>query len=243
MQLYCIVNNYAKIMHNNSGGFIMYYYAVIGDIKESKKVINRYEIQERLKQILENVNSIYNDDIAADFLITLGDEFQGLLENSVHLLEIIKYIQREMYPIKIRFGIGIGEVSTRIDKRAAIGADGPAFYAAREMIITLHEQEKKIKKQADDVRIAFYNKERFYVEQINTMLSLLKVIEDSWTEKQRYTIWDMMIHHGSQEMCAERLDTTQSTVARRLSEGKYIIYEKALRTIEEAMSRMGEILW
>lgn len=31
----------------------------------------------------------------------------------------------------------------------------------------------------------------------------MKIIEDSWTEKQRYTIWDMMIHQGSQEMCAE----------------------------------------
>ncbi len=123
----------------------MQYYAIIGDIKRSKKIENRCEIQEKLKKILDNVNSIYNNDISAKFLITLGDEFQGLLEITAPILEIIKYIQREIYPIKLRFGVGIGNVSTLINHEAAIGADEPAFYAAREMIEFLREQEKKLK--------------------------------------------------------------------------------------------------
>ena len=134
----------------------MQYYAIIGDIKRSKKIENRCEIQEKLKKILDNVNSIYNNDISAKFLITLGDEFQGLLEITAPILEIIKYIQREIYPIKLRFGVGIGNVSTLINHEAAIGADGPAFYAAREMIEFLREQEKKLKKQAADIQISVY---------------------------------------------------------------------------------------
>ena len=136
----------------------MQYYAIIGDIKRSKKIENRCEIQEKLKKILDNVNSIYNNDISAKFLITLGDEFQGLLEITAPILEIIKYIQREIYPIKLRFGVGIGNGSTLINHEAAIGADGPAFYAAREMIEFLREQEKKLKKQAADIQISVYEK-------------------------------------------------------------------------------------
>ena len=136
----------------------MQYYAIIGDIKRSKKIENRCEIQEKLKKILDNVNSIYNNDISAKSLITLGDEFQGLLEITAPILEIIKYIQREIYPIKLRFGVGIGNVSTLINHEAAIGADGPAFYAAREMIEFLREQEKKLKKQAADIQISVYEK-------------------------------------------------------------------------------------
>lgn len=136
----------------------MQYYAIIGDIKRSKKIENRCEIQEKLKKILDNVNSIYNNDISAKFLITLGDGFQGLLEITAPILEIIKYIQREIYPIKLRFGVGIGNVSTLINHEAAIGADGPAFYAAREMIEFLREQEKKLKKQAADIQISVYEK-------------------------------------------------------------------------------------
>ena len=136
----------------------MQYYAIIGDIKRSKKIENRCEIQEKLKKILDNVNSIYNNDISAKFLITLGDEFQGLLEITAPILEIIKYIQREIFPIKLRFGVGIGNVSTLINHEAAIGADGPAFYAAREMIEFLREQEKKLKEQAADIQISVYEK-------------------------------------------------------------------------------------
>ena len=139
----------------------MQYYAIIGDIKRSKKIENRCEIQEKLKKILDNVNSIYNNDISAKFLITLGDEFQGLLEITAPILEIIKYIQREIYPIKLRFGVGIGNVSTLINHEAAIGADGPAFYAASEMIEFLREQEKKLKKQAADIQISVYEKKMF----------------------------------------------------------------------------------
>ena len=191
------------------------------------------------------MNSIYNNDISAKFLITLGDEFQGLLEITAPILEIIKYIQREIYPIKLRFGVGIGNVSTLINHEAAIGigADGPAFYAASEMIEFLREQEKKLKKQAADIQISVYEKKCFETEEINAMFSLLKIIEDSWTEKQRYTIWDMMIHQGSQKMCAERMDITQSTVARRLADGKYIIYQRTMEVIDEAIRRLGNKKW
>lgn len=189
------------------------------------------------------MNSIYNNDISAKFLITLGDEFQGLLEITAPILEIIKYIQREIYPIKLRFGVGIGNVSTLINHEAAIGADGPAFYAAREMIEFLREQEKKLKKQAADIQISVYEKKCFETEEINAMFSLLKIIEDSWTEKQRYTIWDMMIHQGSQKMCAERMGITQSTVARRLADGKYIIYQRTMEVIDEAIRRLGNKKW
>ena len=52
------------------------YYAIIGDIKNSKDIENRYEVQEQLNHILNNVNLNYKDSIKANFLITLGDEFQ-----------------------------------------------------------------------------------------------------------------------------------------------------------------------
>ena len=231
MQKKCIIE---------AGGTAMIYYAIIGDIKASKELSNRKETQDALNCVLKEVNTAYETEIAANFLITLGDEFQGLLKTAGHLLEIVKYIQRRMYPVKLRFGIGAGEISTKIDRAAAIGADGPAFYAAREMITEIRERENRYKKQAADIQMDCYGRAVFAVRAINTMLSLLKVIEDSWTEKQRYTIWDMMIHQGSQEMCAARMGTSQSTVARRLQDGKYVVYEHALDTVAEAMRKLEE---
>ena len=228
-------------MHNIYRGIYMIYYAIIGDVKDSRTLPNRNDVQEKLKKVLLDINRIYNKDIAADFLITLGDEFQGLMLKSNNIIKIVKHIQRELHPIQIRFGIGIGEISTKINKKAAIGADGPAFYAARNVITMIHELEKKIKIQAPDIQISLYTEKNiFEIKEINTLLSLIKAIEDSWTEKQRYTVWDMMINHGSQNECALRMNTSQSTVARRLSDGKYIVYVNAINTAEEAISRLEE---
>ena len=120
----------------------MNYIAIIGDIKHSKNISNRYEIQERLKNALDYINKKYKKNIAAKFLITLGDEFQGLLSAAEPLVDIIGYIQNEMFPVRIRIGVGIGEITTEINRNAAIGADGPAFYAARRAIIEIHDTEK-----------------------------------------------------------------------------------------------------
>ena len=61
--------------------------------------------------------------------ITLGDDFQGLLHSGEHVMDIIQYIKREAYPIKIRFGIGIGAITTNINAMISIGADGSGYYA------------------------------------------------------------------------------------------------------------------
>ena len=223
-----------------AGGRTMDYVAIIGDIKQSKKIENRIEVQKKLDKVLKNINVMYQEDIAARFLITLGDEFQGLLKWKDNVFDIIKYIQRNMYPVELRFGIGIGEISTDIFYEAAIGADGPAYYAARQSIQELHEKEKKFKKHTADIQMGLYNKTSFDIEEINMMLSLIKTIEDSWTEKQRYTIWDMIEYGGSQTECAKRMKTSQSTVARRLAEGNYLIYKQSGDVMRKAIKRIGE---
>ena len=56
-----------------------HYFALIGDIIDSRHEQDRYDVQKKLQSILSSVNVENAVHIAADFLITLGDEFQGLL--------------------------------------------------------------------------------------------------------------------------------------------------------------------
>ena len=56
-----------------------HYFALIGDIIDSRHEQDRYDVQKKLQSILSSVNAENAAHIAADFLITLGDEFQGLL--------------------------------------------------------------------------------------------------------------------------------------------------------------------
>ena len=56
------------------------YIALIGDIKNSKQTINRKDLQHRLKSVIDTINIKYKNDLASLFMITLGDEFSGIIK-------------------------------------------------------------------------------------------------------------------------------------------------------------------
>lgn len=214
------------------------YVAIIGDIKESKKIDNRNEVQKRLKQVLEEINEKYDDDISSKFIITLGDEFQGLLCNGANTMYIISEIERKMYPVKIRFGVGVGTITTDVSKEMSIGADGPGYYKARNALEVLKDNEKKKQTNAADIRFEIESDKQATTIMINTILSLLTVIKDSWSDRQREIIWDMLEHQDSQIDVAKRLKIRQPAVQKSLSKGKYYAYKDALDTIGKALAEI-----
>lgn len=212
--------------------------AVIGDIKRSKSLDMRNEIQDKLNAILDDINTRYQKSIAAKFLITLGDEFQGLLFDGTDILEIIQNIRMRIYPVELRFGIGIGKISTRINTEMALGADGPGYHHARNAIEILKDNEKRNRKVVADIRLEMDEPNFAEVTLINTIFELEKSIEQTWTERQREIIWDMMKNQDGQKNVAYRMGITQSSVQKNLAKGRYYVYENALRNVQNIL---GEI--
>lgn len=122
------------------------YVAIIGDIIDSKKIKNRNEVQQKLKHVLSKINPSYDDIIAANFIISLGDEFQGLLCQQEKVFEIVNDIEMNMFPIKIRFGISVGKIDTDILKNNTLEIAGPAYYNARKSISILNKKKKTMRK-------------------------------------------------------------------------------------------------
>ncbi|MFA9463903.1 MAG: SatD family protein [Velocimicrobium sp.] len=218
--------------------FFKPYIAIIGDMKESKSIKDRNQIQEKLKTTLNEINGKYRNDISAKFIITLGDEFQGLLSSGANTMKIISEIERRMYPVKIRFGVGIGEITTDINHDMAIGADGPGYYKARDAIEYLKENEKRKQTGASDIRFEVDGKNQGTTIMLNTILSLLTVIKVAWSDRQREVIWDMLENQDSQVEVAKRLNIKQPTVQGILATGKYYAYKDALDTIEKALEEV-----
>jgi len=220
------------------------YVAIIGDIKNSRELTNRDEVQIRLKKILNDINDKYSEQLAANFLITIGDEFQGLLNCPDSLLSIIKYIQLSMMPVEIRFGIGIGDITTELNTYA-LGIDGPAFYAAREMINYVHEHEKKKKY---NIRVAFYRtdgpRDEMWVRVLNTLLLSLTLIEEAWSSRTREIMADILLNEESysQTEIANRLGVNQSTVTRGLQSANYQGYREISGMIEELIMSRSRFL-
>ena len=187
------------------------YIAIIGDMKNSKIMNDRNAVQNALKNLLDRVNEKYSKDISAKFMITLGDEFQGLLHDGAHVMHIIEEIQSAMYPVEIRFGIGVGPITTDINVNMAIGADGPGYYKARQAIEFLKENEDKNMTHAADIRIEVDGDNDDSTAVMNTVLSLLTIVKANWTGRQREIIWDTIKYNDSQAKSAGRLKVAQRT--------------------------------
>lgn len=217
------------------------YVAIIGDIKNSRQLDDRKSVQEQLKTVLKKINDEFSVAISSNFMITLGDEFQGLLCDGIYTVDIVEQIQREMYPVEIRFGIGVGQITTDINPDMAIGADGPGYYKAREAIEMLKTNEQRSKTQCADIRIEIEEDANSVGLMLNTIFSLMTVVKHNWTPRQREIIWEIEKYGDSQLDCAERLNISQSTVQRSLSSSNYYDYKNAKETVNNVLKEIGEL--
>lgn len=217
------------------------YVAIIGDIVESKKIVDRDKVQEKLNLVLEKINQRYSGDIASKFTITLGDEFQGLLNKGANVIKIITEIENELYPTSVRFGIGVGDITTRVNPDIAIGADGPGYYQARRAIEYLKKGEKMNQSGKANIRLAADGKEQSSTELINTIFSLVTALKTSWTERQREIVWMMLQCSSSQVNVAKKLGIQQSSVQKGLANANYYTYKDAMNTAEKALSEIRRV--
>lgn len=255
-----------------------YYVAVIADIRDSKKISERSNFQEKLESTLNDVNSqfdfpsiskfvenppsfykeflesiqknldqkghgldripITENTIASDFMITLGDEFQGLLLSGNHLMHIIDYIERRLFPMRLRLGIGIGEIHTKIKKHTPFGMDGPAYHIARKMISQLKSAEHKTLEPPVNIKIGIQDNDWLSLL-INTNFTLLSVIKDSWTESQVH-IMNVFMKEGmqKQQKTADILGITQPSVQKALVASNFYTYQYALNVISLALENL-----
>ncbi|MGM0411472.1 MAG: SatD family protein [Bacillota bacterium] len=219
------------------------YCAIIGDIVNSRKISNRSKAQEKLKKILSNLNSNYKNNIASKFTITLGDEFQGLLFNTNNLISIIDRIKIDFYPHIIRFGIGIGDINTKINKNISIGSDGPAYYAARKAIDDIKKVSKSYESPEQDIKIYKYKDyNNTKLQLINSNLVLCTYIENRWTDKQIEVIKLLKFENKSQREIAKEVQITQPSVQKRLNSSGYFTYKRSRDTVEKILIDIWEEL-
>lgn len=214
------------------------YVAVIGDIVKSKKIIDRNEVQKKLKAVLDKVNEKYLDDIASNFMITLGDEFQGLLKSGGNVIKIISEIEIAMLPIQLRFGIGIGKIDTEINRFMPLGADGPAYHNAREMINELKKQERKYQTNYSNIMICSQEDNEKIDMLLNCIFSLCSSLKSKWTSRQTEIISCYISSDKNQYKTAEKLGINQPSVNKALNNSNFYSYEKAIEIVSSVLSEI-----
>ena len=192
----------------------------------------------RTIKILNEINKIYSDSIASNFTITLGDEFQGLLYSGKNVMNIIQYIKKETYPVKIRFGVGIGAITTDINSNISIGADGPGYYKARDSIEQLKILEKKKESEYGDIQIKIDGDNNLQELSLNSILKLMYCIEKEWTKKQREVVYYVLFEKKNQTETARYFDVTQSNIQQILSKTHFYAYKDAFNSINKILSEV-----
>lgn len=214
------------------------YYAVIGDIVNSKKLDNRFDVQITLKQVLEQVNEEYASEIYSCFSITLGDEFQGLLVDAENLLEILDIIRCKMYPVKIRVGIGVGSMATPIERSSSLGSDGPAYWCARKAIMDVHENND----YGRTMTRIMTEKETEYTDLINNSLRVCDWMFNSWSEPQRKFVCKLIpfVRHSKfqQNEIAKQLKLKPQDVNDKIQRTGVLSYIAVRKRLSEMMNNM-----
>ncbi|MBA1336644.1 MAG: hypothetical protein HPY66_3079 [Firmicutes bacterium] len=188
----------------------MIYCAIIGDIVQSRKIEDRQLIQDRFIGTIDRINQNYNNFIASNFTITLGDEFEGLLFSPSKSYEIIEAVKKQMAPTQLVFGVGIGTMSTQFSKNTSLGSDGPAFHYARKMV-----NRAKKKKPS----ICYYSNSP-EDELINSLIYFIESCTFEQTKRQKQII-DLYEAGHSQEDIANLVKIKQPSVSEHINNGFY----------------------
>ena len=112
------------------------YFAIIGDIENSRAIESRKDFQRDFHGILEELSGRARA-LASPYTVTLGDEFQALYSDPTSIMKDLFTLWGRLAPVKFRLSVGMGELDSDVNPRQALGMDGPAFHLAREGLIAL----------------------------------------------------------------------------------------------------------
>lgn len=208
------------------------YLTIIGDLVGSRKLEakERGEVQIRFKSVLEKINSDFRGEIASLFLITIGDEAQGILNRPNRCYDIIRQIQIELAPTEIVFGIGYGALTTELGEYA-VGSDGPAFHLAREALSEAKEDRRAYGKSILR-EVSLHSGSTLRDTIINAMFLSLSVSKGNWTTKQE-AILNLLVQGMNSTEVAKMLDIPLSNVSRTIENTRFREYEILVHSVQK----------
>lgn len=208
------------------------YIALIGDLVASRAVdvAVRRDIQDRLTSAFATLLPHDVEGVAAQPLVTLGDEFQALFvadrSGARATMDLIAALVELVRPAAVRFGLGIGELTTALEFRA-LGMDGPCFHRARAALSHARVADFACRLEsgiepADELWSALASyalRERF-----------------GWTEAQREAI-ALYAKFGAWNKVADTLNVTPGAVSLRQRAAGWSHYRAAWMVLTAGLER------
>lgn len=201
---------------------------LIGDIVSSKEISNRGAAQRKINSALKKISAQDHSGIISPYTITLGDEFQAVYGNAENLLPDIFNLMEYVFPIKIRFSVGIGKISTRINREMALGMDGSAFHFAREGIDEL--------KSLDWYFINTKGEFKESASLVRNVLFHISGLISTWNIN-RLKILNLLLYGAEVAQIAKKLKISRSAVYKNIEAGDIYLIIKIIEDISEILNK------
>lgn len=110
------------------------YASIMIDVVSSRSYDNRDEIQVFLKEIVNYLNIVFHKSTKKPLMFSAGDEIQGLFHHPLAAYICARFFMMICSPIKIRVGIGYGELAFDNELWDSSELDGTVYHYARYAI-------------------------------------------------------------------------------------------------------------
>lgn len=185
------------------------YPILMADMLNSRKRDSALFISE-FKQLVNVINRRWKKSILSPLTITLGDEFQGVLNTSENAIKIIFDIEEEIiknnYDIKLRYVLNDGVIDTEINHKIAHAMLGKGLTDARESLSILKSTKHRFK--------IITNIKNQHLDIINDLFIIYENYVDNWKPNEYFIVKEFILNKSYQEV-AELLDMNVSSAWRR----------------------------
>ena len=198
--------------------------ALTADIIGSRKLKDQGFSRNQIDKAISQLNTAREAFIASKFCLLRGDEIQGVVFPPREAIVMVRYLRFYLRPVQIRVGIGIGDITTEIDKNNPWNMDGSSFHRAREAL-----EEIKLSRHP----ATFMNSlEEDFDYNLNVILALMDVISNRWTDGQWEAIhaYEQM---GTYQKASQVLKVRPQNVAKRCQSAHWKVFSEAEKHIQK----------
>lgn len=181
----------------------------MADIVDSRLKDQR-ELMSTFKELVGAINQVYAPALLSPLTITLGDEFQGVVQSAQEAISILIALEEQIVhrrlDFKLRYVILKGEIETDINRNIAYGMLGQGLTDARANLNAMKHTHSRM-------RIEVGSEKENYM--LGNAFEIFQSIVDKWDLKQDYELVSSFLKLKDYKLVAEDLARNRSLMWKR----------------------------
>jgi SatD family (SatD) len=199
------------------------YAILMGDIVKSSKTKDMKALSIAFNKVIHALNLRFKKHIISPLTITLGDEFQGVIDTTEMAFTIVLHANAELAKsgVTCRYVVALGEIETKINPKLAWNMMGTGLTLAR----------KELSDKSNSNQFRFFLPEQPMTEALNAIGLALTTLENQWTDRQREVVSNTFFSTETRENIAKRLKISRNSLQKTLRAVDYHVVQSLVQTV------------